>query len=247
MPTTIQGTASDDTLTATNYDDVLRGEEGNDLLVGGNYLYGDDGNDTLGSGDGSPALENGLNPDIRLEGGSGDDTYIINPEFSAPGQVIYVTIYDSDGVDSLDISALAPSIDNVQFSGGRTDSNLSILLFDDEGTYRAWIIIQGHFPYRGEVGDQSERQIEKLILGDQTIDITGLLNAGYLSSTVVLGADDGDNLLLASEYQRDVYGLGGDDTIIATGGHNELRGGDGNDHLDSGGYSGVWLRGGGRR
>ncbi len=74
-PTTINGTAGNDTLNGTSADDIINGLAGNDTLNGldGNdTLNGDNGNDKLNGGKGNDTLNGGNGNDI-LSGGAGND------------------------------------------------------------------------------------------------------------------------------------------------------------------------------
>ncbi|WP_409261488.1 Ig-like domain-containing protein, partial [Pseudomonas putida] len=64
---TLNGTAGDDVLMASNADTLLNGGDGHDVLVGGA------GNDTLHGGNGNDLLIGGLGNDL-LDGGAGNDT-----------------------------------------------------------------------------------------------------------------------------------------------------------------------------
>jgi uncharacterized delta-60 repeat protein len=75
-PTTINGTAGNDTLNGTSADNTINGLAGNDTLNGldGNdTLNGDNGNDKLNGGKGNDILNGGNGNDI-LSGGAGNDT-----------------------------------------------------------------------------------------------------------------------------------------------------------------------------
>ncbi|MBH3414149.1 Ig-like domain-containing protein, partial [Pseudomonas putida] len=65
--TTLNGTAGNDVLMASNVDTLLDGSDGHDVLVGGS------GNDTLHGGTGNDLLIGGLGNDL-LDGGAGNDT-----------------------------------------------------------------------------------------------------------------------------------------------------------------------------
>jgi hypothetical protein len=76
MPTTINGSWIDDSLTGTVGDDQINGQSGHDTLDGGtgdDTLSGASGQDVLLGGDGSDALDGGSGHDT-LSGGDGADT-----------------------------------------------------------------------------------------------------------------------------------------------------------------------------
>ena len=72
----IQGSSHGDWLTGDDKDNTLYGREGNDRLEGGggiDYLYGETGDDTLEGGAGDDILDGGAGADT-LDGGAGVDT-----------------------------------------------------------------------------------------------------------------------------------------------------------------------------
>lgn len=96
MPTTINGSWIDDSLTGTAGDDQINGQSGHDTLDGGtghDTLSGASGQDVLLGGDGSDALDGGSGHDT-LSGGDGADTL--------EGQSGDDLLSGGDGDDSLD-------------------------------------------------------------------------------------------------------------------------------------------------
>jgi Ca2+-binding RTX toxin-like protein len=69
MPVEMYGGAGNDTLTGTNFNDLLDGGTGNDKLTGGS------GNDLLLGGDGKDSLSGGAGRDVLI-GGRGVDTLL---------------------------------------------------------------------------------------------------------------------------------------------------------------------------
>lgn len=92
----IYGGGGNDRITGGNGNDLLFGGTGNDTISGGSgndMLYGDSGNDTLDGGTGNDTLK----------GGEGNDTYVFTKGYG------HDTIIDSDGLNTLKFSNLAPS------------------------------------------------------------------------------------------------------------------------------------------
>jgi predicted extracellular nuclease len=76
LPATIIGTAGDDTINATNGNDVIVALGGNDIVNGGNgndVICGGAGNDTINGGNGDDTLIGNIGNDT-LDGGNGNDT-----------------------------------------------------------------------------------------------------------------------------------------------------------------------------
>jgi len=94
-PNAVEGTEGNDELVGGSGDDAFNGNGGND------FIAGEGGNDTLFGGSGND----------YLEGGNGADTFV----FSAPDTgASFDTIADFEiGVDTLDVSALVDSFDDL--------------------------------------------------------------------------------------------------------------------------------------
>ncbi|WP_035025549.1 calcium-binding protein, partial [Gemmobacter nectariphilus] len=126
----LNGGAGADTLYGGNGNDKLDGRNGNDLLDGGigaDTLYGGNGNDTLDGGNGDDLLEGGAANDAlfggggsdtldgglgrdTLTGGAGADTFVLNvPAGSYGGQPQMIITDFEQGLDQIDLSALALS------------------------------------------------------------------------------------------------------------------------------------------
>lgn len=99
------GLGGNDTITAGTYDDVFGGE-GDDLLTGGGYVWGDAGNDTISGnvldeahgGDGNDVIDFSEVYTATAYGGAGDDT-IYGSNWSGHGTVAYATLNGGDGND----------------------------------------------------------------------------------------------------------------------------------------------------
>lgn len=118
---TLYGGNSNDTLNGGNGNDLLDGGFGADLLYGGfgadtldggggnDLLDGGAGNDVLFGGNGSDTLDGGLGRDT-LTGGAGADTFVLNVPAGNYGGQPHMTITDFEqGIDQIDLSALALS------------------------------------------------------------------------------------------------------------------------------------------
>ena len=190
------------------HDDILRGDEAGNVLIGGggndilegragviaadestgspgepsgqDLLYGGDGNDTLHGGDGDDLLHGGAGRDTLI-GGSGVDT--ASYALSAPGA-------DRAGTRATSESAVTAGI-YVNLSEGWAGPN------DGSG---------------------------------QTDTLEGIENViGTASDDQIIG-DAGANALDAGEGDDTITGLGGDDRIVLLG-NDTAYGGDGDDYF----------------
>ncbi len=171
--TALDGEASELDKVMVDVENVTGGD-GNDIITGStsaNVLDGGDGNDTLNGGDGADTLRGGAGDD-GLNGGNGDD------------------IFDEGTADSdADTMLGGAGIDLANYSG-RTNAITIVMDATSSSTGTAG----------GETGegDRVGTDVENLIGGDGTDDITG--NAL-------------DNLLEGGDDVDTIAGLGGDDTI----------------------------------
>jgi Ca2+-binding RTX toxin-like protein len=203
-PSSLNGSADDETIIGNATIEVLVGGDGNDTLVGRN-LAGGNGNDRLycqGQADG------------RMEGGTGDDIYYV----SAPGQSAFENA--GEGNDSVHVmsgnwdSAEAGEIERIV---GRDAAGQDLLGSErDDMIFGASGDDYIHGRAGGDVlsgGDGSDT-----IDGDDGADII----SGGAGRDHLYGGTGGDV----------VDGGAGDDTVTGTG-PVSLRGGDGNDWIIS--------------
>ncbi len=105
---TLVGSAGSDTLSAGAGDDLVLGWDGNDRLLGGagaDYLAGQDGNDFL---------EGGVGAANALQGGTGDDIYVI----TALGDSVIE--FANEGIDTVHINndyTLGVNVENLTYTG----------------------------------------------------------------------------------------------------------------------------------
>lgn len=108
-------------ITMTSYNNVLNGDDNNNVLYGGkfdDYLTGGAGSDTLYGGDGNDTLDGGANRDVMI-GGKGNDTYYV-------GNATDVVIENEDeGIDTIisDINYQLPdNVENLTIEGNRANT-----------------------------------------------------------------------------------------------------------------------------
>jgi len=202
------GNGGNDTLSGGDGNDYLDGGEGNDLLKGGNHddvLIGGLGNDYLLGEAGLDRL-NGSEGANTLAGGLGDDVYLFTP--AAVNQLDTVAELVSEGIDTLDFSALATAV-TVNLT---SDSALATM---------AQRIVK-----TGSAGQSAH--FENAIGGSGNDQLTG--NA---ANNLLVG--NGGNDTLSGGGGNDILlGGQGNDTLKGNSGRNLLIGGVGGDLLQGG-------------
>lgn len=212
----LKGTWSDDIFTGAIGSITYDGYAGNDVIYGGtgvSELYGGLGSDHLHA----TAGEN------ILYGGPGDDSFYI-------GDVLGTLIYDDDGVNILNLTAV--SVDNFDY---RFDDVLFTLSFfnsiDDIVTvHDYWTFDSVYF------SDNSSISVSSLV--SNGVGFYGVshkadfINASGALSSVNIDLLSGNDTYYGSAYGDTVHGGAGDDTIIGDWGDDILYGDSGNDYLD---------------
>jgi Ca2+-binding RTX toxin-like protein len=237
-----------DTLIGTADDDVILGYEGDDALFGGegrDFLYGGDGDDTLSGEGGNDYLDGGDGADI-LDGGSGEDS---------------INYHDSDAAVAIDLSALTASggdaegdvLVDIEFVRGSVFNDT--IIGDDGDNFLCGI--GGNDTLYGGGGDDILRGAED---ADHLDGGSGTDTATYWSSSAgvtidllvgtglgghaqgdtlvsiekVQGSEFFDDTLIGSNVGVQLYGYGGNDTLLGGTGADLLAGGVGADTLSGG-------------
>lgn len=214
--------------------DELRGEEGDDVLYGGDGdddLRGDAGNDHLIGGNGNDVLRPGANSSQDLlEGGAGDDLYII--PISSSGFKAQNYVLDTSGVDTIDIGTVQ-SFDDTNFKRvGDTGLQLKFVYLPS-GDQKTVIIAN-------QLQDTNYTQAIEYItykIGSttHTLDLINYLNnfAGTMETRGTAN-DDVINGILIGNQQDLIYGDDGNDIISGDAGNDELHGENGHDTIYGG-------------
>ena len=208
---TFQQHDGSETITGTNYDDVIYANGGDDTVnagSGNDTIYGGTGNDTLNGQNGNDALIGGIGNDT-LNGGAGDDTYIYN---LGDG---YDIISDSSGNDKIKFGE-GISFTDLKFANG--DNNSLLIFLSDDKTKAIQI--------NNFISDGNYR-IEQLEFADGTtknLSEMGLTFDQYNCAETITGTD----------YDDVIYGNGGNDTLYGGNGNDILSGGAGHDRLEGG-------------
>ena len=207
-----------ETITGTNYDDVIYANGGDDTVnagSGNDTIYGGTGNDTLNGQNGNDTLIGGIGNDT-LNGGAGDDAYVYN---LGDG---YDIITDSSGNDKIKFGE-GISFADLKFANG--DNNSLLIFLSDDKTEAIQI---NNFISNGNY------RIEQLEFADGTaknLSEMGLTFDQYDCAETITGTD----------YDDIIYGNGGNDTLYGGNGNDILSGGTGHDRLEGGSGDDIYV------
>ncbi|MGO4909168.1 Hint domain-containing protein [Pseudorhodobacter sp. W20_MBD10_FR17] len=229
---TLYGGDGNDSIDGGNNDDSILGDAGNDTIYGGSgadIIYGGDGDDKIGDFSVSNAGNDTMYGDAGndyIVGGEGDDAVFggVGNDYLS-GQMGNDTLY---GGDDADVFAITDDHEGDTIYGGEGGTD------NDTISFANWISTQGvqvtftgseagSYSYFGSNASGDFSQIE-------TISSTEY--ADYIDATV-------------STTKMNLYGGGGDDTIIGGAGGDVLSGGAGADVLSGGEGNDVLIGGGG--
>ncbi|MBP7335476.1 MAG: M10 family metallopeptidase C-terminal domain-containing protein [Niveispirillum sp.] len=227
----INGTDGFDRLTGTAGDDLITGLERDDTLSGGS------GDDTLIGGGGDDFLFGDAGNDV-LTGGAGNDRFVMERHAPKAGEVRSAdTIADfTKGEDRIDVSALGIS----------SMSTLSDLMLQGNGQTTIRVKFGGleNVTY-GDPGDFHGGHLNELIVG---VDKSQLTSADFIFAT-----DTAARNLTGTDWNDDLIGGlgndtldgrgGGADRLFGDGGNDTLIGGRGNDTLIGGTGNDVFVVG----
>ena len=215
---TFQQHDGSETITGTNYDDVIYANGGDDTVnagSGNDTIYGGTGNDTLNGQNGNDTLIGGIGNDT-LNGGAGDDAYVYN---LGDG---YDIITDSSGNDKIKFGE-GISFADLKFANG--DNNSLLIFLSDDKTEAIQI---NNFISNGNY------RIEQLEFADGTaknLSEMGLTFDQYDCAETITGTD----------YDDIIYGNGGNDTLYGGNGNDILSGGTGHDRLEGGSGDDIYV------
>lgn len=248
-----------ESLTGSDYNDLLYGNAGANVLVGGagaDHLYGREGDDLLMGGSGNNTLDGGAGDD-QLWGDSGNDVFIggsgndiIHPRF---GGIDKVSAGDGDDTiivdDAVQFSSLSggAGVDTLQ-----VNASLTLRSFSATNGIEYFIaIVGGNADVRGTGGD-NVLDFSGTAAGpvDPALHVTLQLFGGY-GNDVLTGlsgaADDlifgdlgnpdaagGNDTIHGGDGNDSLYGDGGSDTIYGDGGNDDIYGGAGSDVIYGG-------------
>ncbi len=265
----LEGGVGSDTLYGGDGIDFLRGGTGSDRVYGGagdddlgetdfdgrldvaDFLYGEDGNDTLRNEratGGSITLDGGAGDDLiiasgngtlNMIGGAGSDTFRIGPLFGS------ATIATGAGTDRIEVTGLAASIYTLDlrvtdFTTGTSGDQLNLrpLLLASGWDGTADPFVAGYLRLTQSGSDvvvSFDRDGIRTAWGFQTLlvlqnvdlqaitayNLDGLSQSGSTAPITLVGTVGNDSL----------YGSGGDDVLSGREGDDLIAGGSGNDSL----------------
>ena len=244
-------------LTGSRHDNTIAGNNGANRLDGrggDDILFGYDGVDTLLGGAGGDVLYTGSGAGGRAEGGSGDDTYVVDAantmivevagggndtvrtsvtlELAATSEVEMIRVADQSTTTNIDLRG--SDTDN-QLRGNEGDNTL-----DGRAGADRMVGLGGDDTYivdnAGDIVDERAGNGTDRILTDVTLQLSSVqeietLAARDVSSTdnINLVGNDGNQTILGNAGNNLISGNGGNDTITPGDGNDTILGGDGTD------------------
>lgn len=212
--------AGDDNVAGLTGDDELYGEEGDDHIDGGS------GEDTIYGGSGNDTIETGSGSDLVIDS-AGDDIYTL----SKGDRIILGSGHNLIEFGEGSASAGDPSNTFIiQLPPNITQSDV-LLRRDSEGT------VTLHYGGHSTTLPAELKPVLDFAVGtDLSVDQLMLTTYGSEEDDdlldVTYGYFDSSGAFHISSQQDDViYGNGGDDSIVVTGGNDVVYGGDGNDAI----------------
>ena len=257
----IYGTANNDVLKGTVWDDYIVGLEGNDVLYGysGNdYFETSVGNDTVYGGDGDDYILGESGGDDVLYGQAGNDVIRVISGVNVLDGGVGDDRFSIEGGDNKLLGGTGDDVDFYQLYGGRntiidTDDSLAIdtvyididnlsncervgldLHIKNPADATELTIIKDYFNHTSSAYRKNfiTNQIQYLLSTLQK-SVNNWMLSGTASGETLHGSNVGEV----------IDGLGGNDVAYGYLGNDEIWGGDGNDILYGGGGTDV-LRGG---
>jgi Ca2+-binding RTX toxin-like protein len=213
------GNANANTPTASEFNDVIFGNGGDDVIdgLGGNdLLVGGDGDDDIDSGGGNDKVSGGDGANtIRLR--TGDETLVV-----ALNETGTDTVRNDGGIETLSIGAVAvedlanrtgyvrpaPGVINSITAQDDGAGNLNVVI---NGANGKTVIITDHF-------NDADSVLEQINFNGSTLDGVNLGTENY-------------NLVAAAAGVNTLTGTDGKDALFGTGINDNLSGGAGNDLL----------------
>ena len=222
----LNGTRGVDLINGLGGNDIIRGRRGNDILNGGSgddVLFGNRGNDTIGGGAGNDQIFGDKGND-DLQGGAGDDqVFGGSGDDDLRGGAGNDIVEGGGGDDTVTVSNFR-GVDS--FDGGAGND---IIRFDPTDGRDLTISLEQGNVGDGRRGSQSFTNFEQIIAGGGNDRILGDELANNLDG------GNGNDELRGEAGQDQLAGGAGGDTLIGGQGADILTGGKGNDVLLGGG------------
>lgn len=232
----IKGTSGNDVLAGNEWANVVRGFEGDDTLTGGlgiDTLIGGSGNDVYVVDDLGAGTRN-WEEDVLSDSGGTDTLISIRPEITLAGGIEKLVISSSGNTQFATGNNLANLIVNEQsgrtrIDGADGDDTLIGGAGSDDFTFRA-----GSGNYGNDLVDGGGGTVDWIVTGwrsavvidfrDGTVTGGGKSGSGSVRFTDIEGAAGGsfDDLLIADDAGRRLFGGTGDDTLLGGAGDDVL-------------------------
>jgi len=242
------GSNGNDNMYGRDGDDRIFGSLGNDKLDGGlgnDTLYGESGVDILNGGAGDDSLDGGIGAD-SMTGGNGADTYYVDNV----GDIVTETNANAvtGGIDLVNSTLVAYTLgSNVE--NGRimstgdanlTGNNLNNLIYAGTGVN----VIDG----LDGVDTLSYQYATSLGTTGITLKLSVLNVSGQATASGISGADLIKNIenITGSDYNDNLTGTAGANTLIGGNGNDLLFGAAGNDSLNGGAGADTLVGGAGK-
>lgn len=231
---TLNGAGGNDSIIASQGNDILRGSGGNDTIeagTGNDRVFGGSGVDSLVGGLGNDVLKGQGGSGDRLIGGPGDD--VLN---GGRGVDRLIEIGDSDftltnGTLTGAGSDLLESIEIAELTGGSSNNVIDVSAFLG---FRGFVLVRG-----GDGNDSIIGSAGRDVLHGGEGDDTLLGKGGDDTLNGNAGADalsghDGNDLINGGDFHDIAYGGTGNDTLNGQRGVDILIGGTGDDAIAGG-------------
>jgi Ca2+-binding RTX toxin-like protein len=227
LPTPVDGTAGNDSLTGTSGPDVLNGGSGHDVL------RGSAGNDAMTGGSGDDTMVGGGGNDT-MTGGSGSDTFEYDGVPSLINEKEHNTITDFETGDLLrfsflKINSMIAGADPAALMKGESSiivgTGQTTLYFgqDSDPGVDLSITLNGNFQASGFISTS-----DFPFFVTEMRYVRGQWSVGAPGDDTLIGGTDND-MLEGREGDDVISGMGGDDFLVGEAGNDTLNGGDGVD------------------
>ncbi|MBN1853851.1 MAG: hypothetical protein JW829_14050 [Pirellulales bacterium] len=223
----VVGTAYADQIMGNDLINEIWGGDGDDTIQGGDAndtLWGEDGNDTLEGDAGDDSLDGGPGGQTIMDGGLGDDWYVVHHLSATSIQIVEI---DQGGKDAIDLSQA----------------------MDPEGAYLDLRMAGPQNVFQNVSLNLSETTIGhiEIILGTPYGDClhgnaANNLICGHGGADHIYG-EGGNDILYGGIDDDWLHGGPGNDMLLGSSGHDFLFGDEGNDYLE-GGFGDDALTGG---
>ncbi|MEW5891332.1 MAG: calcium-binding protein, partial [Pseudomonadota bacterium] len=227
----LEGTDGDDFISGTAVTDRIDAKGGNDTILakaGDDSILGGEGNDDIDAGAGDDVVDAGPGHDI-VDGREGNDTLTSSGGsdfvYGGPGDdAIFAadgdTVIDTEGVNTLDLSAYAgltgANLEITQYESADGEQYLNLHVRDDLNP-GATPEAGGVSVERGEAGHFTTVTVADGAGGTLALDYATLMSQ-YAAQGFVYKATDESQTLIGTPFDDTIFAFGGEDTVNAGAG-----------------------------